>query len=217
MGQYWHIALGKKNANVRVDPSRYGAGLKFLEFAFSPKTLLVLHDMLRGNWVDCSVALVGDYCTSAKGAKTNAYATVSLLDLGLTEVDPDLSQHFKTNDDRAFERFGFTRLKYSVGIRADKLYVLNASKNKHVVIRREDYDSPQRVAALMWLLVDRSSMGHGSGDIKPEKNSVLDKTLGAWAYDRVQVLHENEFLAETPTRNAQESFDQLADELNVFC
>ena len=216
MGQYWHIAIKKKNANVRVDPSRYGAGLKFLEFAYSPKTLVVLHDMLRGDWADSSVALVGDYCTSEEGVKTNAYATVSLLNLGLTEVDPDLSQQFKTNDDRVFERFGFTRLKHSVRIRADKLYLLNASKDKHVVIRREEYESPQRVAALMWLLVDKSSMGHGSGDIKPEKNSVLEKTLGVWAYDRVHILHENEFLAETPTQNAQESFDQLADELNMF-
>lgn len=75
-------------------------------------------------------------------------------------------------------------------IRAYKIYVVNAS---HVVIESKDYDSPQRVAALTWLLVDRSSMGHGSGDIKPEKNSILDKTMGCWAYDRVQVLPSHSF------------------------
>ena len=216
MGQYWHIALKRRNLNVRIDPAQYGEGLKFLEFAFAPTTLLVYHDLLRGDWFDCPVALVGDCCTSEKGLETCTYPAGSLLELGLTEVNPHMAPFFKTKDDATLERFGCTRLKSELKIRTNKFYVINATKQKYVVIDRKKYDAPECVAALSWLLVDETSMGKGFGDIKPETAPELMKTMGCWAFDRIRVLDDEDFLEEVPSQEYETKFDKLLETLKNF-
>lgn len=216
MGQYWHIALKKGNKNAKVDPLHFGEGAKFLEFAFSPKTLLVLYKLLKEDWYDCQLAIVGDDCTSLEGKETHKYDILSLLQLGITEIDHKYTNAFQKCDSAMFERMGFTQLRKSIKIHKDKFYVVNTTMETYIVIGRKGYDTEACVAALSWMLADVSSMGRGPKTIQPERNSKLKEKLGYWAYDSIRVLDDDDNLDSLKEYKLDPDFDSLIEELSKF-
>lgn len=217
MGQYWHIALKKGNKTAKVEPHYYGEGSKFLEFALSSRTLKVLYKLLKEEWYDCQIAIVGDYCKSLEGQETDDYDTISLLKSGITEIDDKQTKNFKKCDPETFERMGFTRLQESIKIRKDKFYVVNKTKKQYIVIERKDYDKESCVAALLWILVDNSSMGHGGGDLKPDKHSEqFNENAGCWAYDSICILDDDDPLDSLKEFKLYSDFGSVMYELQYL-
>ena len=217
MGQYWHIALKKGNKTGKVEPHYFGAGSKFLEFAFSPHALKVLYKLLKEDWYDSQVAIVGDYCESDEGKETDEYDTISLLQLDITEIDHRQTSGFTKCDPETFEKMGFARLKDSIKIRKDKFYVVNKTEKTYIVIGRKDYDTEECVAALLWILIDDSSMGHGGGDIQPDKHSEhFIKHAGRWAYDSICILDDDDCLDSLKEYKLYSDFGSLMYELQYM-
>lgn len=217
MGQYWYITLKKGDKKVKVDPQYYGEGSKFLEFAFSPNTLKVLYKLLKEDWYDSQLAIVGDYCQSDEGKEAQEYDIISLLQLGLTEIDRGQAACFKKVDDAMFERIGLTRLCNSIKIRKDKFYVVNTTKKAYIIIERKDFDTEGCVAALLWILIDDSSMGQGGGDIQLDKHSLQFKqNAGHWAYDSICVLDDDDCLDSLKEYKLYSDFGSIIYELQYI-
>ena len=217
MGQYWHIALKKGNNTAKIDPQYYGEGSKFVEFAFSPDTLKVLYKLLKEDWYDCQLAIVGDYSTSLEGIETHKYDAISLLESGITEIDHIHTDQLKMYDPLKFERMGFTCLQQSIKIHKHKFYVVNKTKKTYIVIERKDFDTESCVAALLWILVDESSMGHGGGDIQPDKHSDhFNKNAGRWAYDSICILDDDDCLDSLKEYELYSDFGSVMYELQYL-
>ena len=140
-----------------------------------------------------------------------------MLESDITEIDHIHTDQLKMYDPLKFERMGFTCLQQSIKIRKDKFYVVNKTKKTYIVIERKDFDTESCVAALLWILVDESSMGHGGGDIQPDKHSDhFNKNAGRWAYDSICILDDDDCLDSLKEYELYSDFGSVMYELQYL-